>query len=513
MSLLGIDIGTTGCKAAAFDEEGRLLAYSYREYNMENVGEQIYELNPCTVWQKVKEVIYEINSRVKNNPVIALSASVSGDEVVPVDKDRKCLYNVIMSMDKRGSEELSIWLNGFSRRDIYNKTGLPLHPKYGVNRILWLRNHKPDIYKKVWKFLTWEDFIHLRLGIDDTFCSSSTITRIMLVNIESQTWDEDLLSHVQLDKSMFSHIVSPGTMVGRVSRKVCEELGFIKQPFVVSGGFDQSCAALGAGITKKGMAMVGTGTMEAIVIYSHEPVLSEEFLNGNYPWNLHVLPKSFNCSATNIGGGLLLKWFRDEFCSQELDEANKEGRNIYDLMLEGLAQKPTGALLLPHFAGSGPPSKDPDSLGGILGLTTSFSKKNMIQCILEGITYELRQNIEFIEKNGNLPVSSIRAVGGGSRSDYWLQLKANITGKPVEKPLFSEAGCLAAAILAGLGVGIYNDAASAADMLITIDKVFEPDWNIYNDYSEYFQTYKCMYPSTKEISHKLKELRKSSIHK
>jgi xylulokinase len=274
---------------------------------------------------------------------------------------------------------------------------------------------------------------------------------------------------------------------------------------VVAGGFDQSMACLGAGTTEVGDAMVGTGTMEALCVVAGQPVLNPELLRGGYPWNIRVVPDRFICTATNVGGGLVLRWFRDTFGQEAVAQASRTGRSAYDVLLDGASPGPTDLLLLPHLAGSGPPYKDADSLGALLGITATTTKGEIVQAVLEGITYELRQNIDTMAAAG-VRITQLRAVRGGARSARWAQLKADITGLPVVRPCIEEAGCLAAAILAGCGTGIYRSVSEAAGALVRIKDRFEPDLARHAAYTQRYELYRGIYPALKETFHGLRKL-------
>ena len=502
MAIIGIDIGTSGCKACVFSEQGNLLNQAYREYTMEENGYGIYELNPEKVWESVKYVIACINKAVREDRVRALSLSVSGDEIIPVDVRGCSLHNAIMSADIRGEQSVRHILNAFDKEYLYHTTGIPIHRKYGINRAVWYQSHRPDIYARVWRFLTWEDFIYCRMGIDNPVCSDSTMARLMILNIHTKVADNALLDHARIDPDKFSKVVPSGTPIGTLPKRLSEELGFTGQPLVVTGGFDQSCAAFGAGIYKSGTAMVGTGTMESLCVCADHPVMSPQLLHGKYPCNIHVVANHYNCTATNVCGGALLKWLRDSICRTEQKSAAARGKEAYDLMLEGLRCDPSGLLVLPHFAGAGPPSKDAESLGAILGLTLKHTTKDIVQAVLEGITFDLRQNIEHIENGAGLHIESLTAVGGGARSDYWLKLKSDITGKPVKKAAVEEAGCVAAAMLSWMA--LFNKTAEeAVKTFVRIDKTMAPDTRRHRKYSEFYNAYKQIYPSISGISHQI----------
>lgn len=504
MSLLGIDIGTTGCKGIAFSEKGEILGNHYREYRLNSPQSGWYELHGDTVWESVKEVIRRINAykEVEKDPVKALSVSVSGDEFVPVGQNNEILYPTIMSQDIRGKEEIEYLENIFTREKLYSITGLPAHPKYGINRMMWIKRNLPDIYKRAKYFLGWEDFIYLRLGIEPV-TDYSVAARFMAFDIHNRKWSEDILDAAGIDKSRLAKVVPSGTCVGYVNKNIGSELGFKEKVSIVAGGFDQACAALGAGVTKPGTAVVGTGTMESMGIAFNKPVTSDEMLKNNYAWNIHVVKDMYICSSTNVGGGQILKWYRDTFGEMEKEEAKRRGLNVYDMILKDLPKIPSGLLVLPHFAGSGPPYKDPNSLGAILGLKIATKKNEFILGLLEGITFELWQNIENIERGIGYEIDEIRTVGGGAKSDFWVRLKSDMLNRVILRPEVIEAGCLAAAILAGTGIGIYSSTEEAAERLISIKDRFDPEIKRHSMYKPYFEEYKKVYLLVKDINHSL----------
>jgi len=506
VSLLGIDLGTTGCKAVAFLPDGRPLASAYQEYAMDSPEPGWYEMQADKVWRAIARVIAAVNAdpAVQADPVTALSLSVSGDEFVLVDREGTCLHPVLMSMDNRGAEEAEWLAERLGRERIYAVTGLPVHRKYGLSRMLWYRRHRPDLWRRTWKCLTWEEFIYLRLGLDPV-SDRSAVARLMVMDIASARLADELLATAGVDPDLIAPYVPSGTAIGTVSPRVAAELGFTGPVTVVTGGFDQSMACLGAGAASPGEAMVGTGTMEALCVVADRPATVPSLLQGGYPWNIHVAPGRFVCTATNVGGGLVLRWFRDTFGEAEVRRAGETGEDAYDLLLAGAPAGPTDLLLLPHFAGSGPPYKDADSLGALLGLTARTTRGEVVLAILEGITYELRQNIDTMAAAG-VAIAELRAVGGGARSARWAQLKADITGLPVLRPRMEEAGCMAAAILAGTATGVYASVFEAARTLIQIQDRFEPDPARHEAYTERYELYRRVYPAVRELSHGLRRL-------
>ncbi len=503
MSLLGIDIGTTGCKAEAFSIKGKPLAYAYREYKSAGPSMGRFEQDADLVWDYVCSMIKEINAKLENDPVQALSASVSGDEIVPVDRNGVCLHPVIMSADKRGEDSHRKIIAHFGIEKIYQITGIVSTRKYGINRALWYKSNKPELYNQTWRFLTWEDFIYLRLGLSNPTCSFSSLARLMILDIRKKTVWKEMLDFAGIKTAQFSAGVDSGESIGSVSMKASKELGFLEPPMIVAGGFDQSCAAFGAGVIDDKRAMVGTGTMEALCVSADQPIESESLMLGYYASSLHVVRDMYNCTATNVCGGAMLKWLRDTFFEEEKRRANEAGTDIYEQILSGLSTAPSGLIVLPHFAGSGPPYKDADATGVILGLTLNTTKKDIVLAVLEGITFELRQNIENIERGTGRIIASLLAVGGGAKSDFWLQLKADISGKEVIRIGVNEAGCTAGAMLCWMALNQTNDYGEAVKQFVHEESVFEPDMRRHQNYDEVYAAYKKVYPSTRALTHRL----------
>jgi len=204
----------------------------------------------------------------------------------------------------------------------------------------------------------------------------------------------------------------------------------------------------------------------------------------------------------NHSGGLTLRWFRDTLAQGEVQRAREEGRDPYDLLLGGASPEPTSLLLLPHFAGSGTPRFDTASKGALLGLTFSTTKTDLAKAILEGLTFELRLNLDLLRENG-VVIDELRAIGGGARSDLWLQLKADVTGIPVAAPATPEAASWGAALLAGQGAGCFVSAAEASAARVRLERRFAPDPQRATRYAARYALYRELYPAVAGISHRL----------
>jgi len=497
MSLLGLDIGTTGCKAVAFDEEGSLLARAYREYSLLHPKPGWAELDVNLLWKKIKEVIFDVANKTRSNPIKALSVSTQGEAVVPVTKDGKPLYNFSVSFDKRTEPQCQWWQEEIGKEEIFQITGMPLHPMYTINKIMWLKENRPDIYRKAYKFLCVEDFVIFKLGAFPAI-NHSLAARTMCFEIREKKWSERILSLAGVRKELLSEPKPSGCPVGKVNSKIAEELNLKSDVVVVTGGHDQPCGALGAGVVSPGLVMNAIGTSDALCPAINEPLLNKEMLGNNYCCYPHTCPDIYITISFNLTGGLLLKWYRDTLCFEEKMEADRTGRDVYDIIVERANPEPVDIYILPHFVGSGTPTLDSKSKGAILGLTIDTTKEDISRAILDSNNYDLRLNMDKLKEAG-IPMEEIRTIGGGAKSERWLQLRANVLGKRVCTLKVSEAVSLGAAILAGVGINIFTSPQEGAQQWVKTDKVFEPDVKQHSQYRERYQNYLKIYPALKEL--------------
>jgi xylulokinase len=502
MSLLGIDIGTTGCKAIVFRVDGQVLGHAYREYPLIHPREGWAELDPDGLWACVSEAVNQAVDRAgPGDPVKALATSVQGEAVTPLARDGTILANSPVTFDGRTVAYLPEWEAKVGREEIFRITGMPLHPMYTLNKIMWWQRERPEVYDRAWKFLCYGDFALQRLGLTPAI-DFSMAGRTMAFDLEKKVWSDRLLSVAGVDREKLPDALPAGTAVGVIPPAIAEELGLPPGVMGATGGHDQPCGALGAGISRAGMAMDATGTVECITPIFDRPVLSPQMQADNYCCYHHVVPGLYATIAFNFSGGSLLRWYRDNLGAKEIEEAQVSGLDVYDIMIGKAAGGPSRLLVLPHFTMTGTPWFDPASKGAILGLTLATGTDQILKGILDGITYEMRLNLDRLAAAG-VEVREIRAIGGGAKSRTWMQLKANIFNRPVSALNVSEAACLGAAILAGVAVGEYRSAAEAAGALVKVVETYEPQPAEAARYAEQFARYQRVYPALRDLLHEL----------
>jgi len=486
VSLLGLDIGTTGTKAVAFDESGTPLAMHYREYPLFLPAPDQCELEPTSVWDAVQEVLTRTAKTVqRKNPVRAMGVSTLGDSVTLLDTEGLPLTRTVVGAADRRAVPQAEWLERTMGRDsLFRKTGAPLHAFCMIPKILWFRENRPDVFQKAARFTGWQEILHSRLGLGPRM-DRSLASRTMLLNIHSGDWEHELLEHCGIHPGCFYPLAWASEIVGQTQRSL---LGLTRGVKVAAGGFDQCCCAVGAGVFRPGMAALSVGTLEALTAVSSACRIEMPLLEGNHGCGFHVVKGLYFSLAYVTTSGGVLRWYRDTFGSTEKRMAETLKKDPYELIIEPIPDRPSSVYVLPYFAGTGTPWLDLKQRGSVFGLTLDTDSAEIVKAILDGTCYEIRINVDSLARAG-FHIQRIRAIGGGARSSKWMQLKADITGIPVETTRVTEAGCLGAAFLAGLGSGVYRGMEDIEE-IVKVERVYEPKMESARQYQDGYEKYR-----------------------
>ncbi len=497
LALIGLDIGTSGCKATILDETGRIIDSDYQEYPVLHPLPEYDELDSEQVWQSVIKVISTITNRCDEVKIDAIAASSLGEAATPVDKEGNILHNSIIYTDNRGEDSFQKLVSKIGFNRIHEITGLIPNNMYTINKIMWYKGNLPEIYEKTWKFLLFEDFISYKLS-SVAAIDYSLASRTMAFDIRTKTWAKDIIKEAGVELNKFSDILPAGSTLGPIKPDLADILHLSKDVLVVKGGWDQACVALGAGAIKKGVIADGIGSVECINIPFDEPKTNELMRKHQFPCGPHVFPDKYITIAYNVTTGTLLRWFRDTFVFEEYARAEKEGKNIYEILDNRIPEEPTDILVLPFFAGAATPHFDSYATGAILGLKLTTTPNDIYRAILESTTYQIRMNVELLEQIG-VEFTELRAVGGGSKSSVWLQIKSNIMNRPLAVPVSKEAGTMGVAILAGYAAGYFPDLETGVNTMVKIEKNFSPEKLHQAKYDMQFERFKKIYPNIKDI--------------
>ena len=303
MSLVGIDVGSTGCKAVAYTDVGKCIAGAYREYKVETSG-YFAELESESVWKGVIECLREITCACENDSIKALSVSAMSDTMTPMSINAKPLMKSIMSFDARAMgeiEEVKARINPFQ---LYEITGMPLHPMHLLLKIMWLKKNRAKLEGQVWKYLSFEEYVLWKLGAEPS-CSYSIAGRSMLFNNQTKSWDQELLEIFGINKNQLPLIYASGTQVGCVSKATSELTGLSQKTKLVTGGFDQACCAAACGVFEKGQMLDTTGTNEILFFIADDHDKKELFHN-HFSYSYHVVEGVYSSFGHmfNAGGGI-----------------------------------------------------------------------------------------------------------------------------------------------------------------------------------------------------------------
>ncbi len=505
MYFIGLDVGTTGCKAAIFDQLGHSVGKHYEEFDIICRRPVWAEQSPAVVLSAVKrvlkEAVYQAKEKgVRPEEIVALSTSVLGEEVMPVDRNFQPLRDAILGMDYRASAETEEILSVVPAAEAYDITGFPPHPMGSLPTILWMRKNEPELLIQTDKYVTFTEYIMKCLGAEEPAIDYPQAGRTMAFDINQKKWSDRLLKAAGMTREMLCKAVETGQVVGRMSKAVARELGLAEGLELVAGGQDQTCAALGAGLIDESIGMDSHGTIEGIGVMSKRKLTDESMLKAGVSCYAYTIADRYFLMSASQVGGLLLKWYKNNFSYAEVLEARRRSMNVYDVMTEHAPTAPSSIMVLPHFIGSGPPWNDLDSKGAIVGLTIDSTRHDVVKAVMDSLTYEFKINMLSYEQMG-FHFNEMRVVGGVSKSSFWMQLKANILNRNVSTLKEKDAACLGAAMIAMYSKGIYDSLEAAVKACVMVDRVFRPDATQTEAYERAYQKYIHLYDSLRDFNH------------
>jgi xylulokinase len=488
----GLDVGTTGCKIALYDEKAQILETYYTEYDaVRQRGE--HEIDFGVIREKVMGVLKKATEKYE---MTALGVTSFGETFVMLDDNDTILAPSILYTDPRGTEECSVLGGAMGEDRLTLLTGVKPHCMYSIYKMMWHKRNTPILFEKCKKILLCEDFIiYCLTGVRQI--SYSLAARTGAFDIEKKCWIKEMFDTAGIDIDLMSTPVREGSVCGRINETVKHELGIDYDVAVVSAGHDQIANMVGSGIFEKTQAMDGTGTVECIPVILPQKPTDLAFYQGGYAV-VPFLNGEYACYAFSFTGGATLKWFRDNFAEAEYKKAVAEKKNVYALLDEGVKEAPTEILVLPHFAGAATPYMDNDAKAAFVGITLETDKSDLYKALMEGTSYEMRLNFSILKKYVG-EIKEIRTTGGGASSDVWLQIKADILQNEIIALHCKEVGAAGAAALAGHAVGVYKTVKEATETMAPVRKVFSPKEDNSLEYTECYQKYANLYQAIKNL--------------
>lgn len=498
--LSGLDIGTTGVKFMITDTGGNIVALTYREYPCVFSYPGWVEQDVDVVWDKICEVTREGFSKFNIDPGSVKSLGISSQRgtFIPVDQDIRPLMNSIVWSDGRADGYVP-WLDDTMGAGVYHKiSGVPASGLWAYLKMKWFIDNRKSLFDRTFKILNGQEYFLHKLGAGELKTDPASLTLNGMLAIDKLDWSEELCRHIGLPMDKLPPVSTPARQVGVLSKKAAEQTGFTKGMPIAAGAGDQQCAAIGAGIVREGMAEITIGT--AMVMVAHIDSRKDD------PGNLVLMggsgiPHKWDMEGLQFSAGATLRWWRDTYAQAESQAASSLGLDVYDLITLEASQSPVGCkghLFFPFFQGQSTPTYHDQARGGALGLSFIHDRKDMARSVLEGVTFETNMVIEAMEKVLGKEFDIIRLSGGGSKSDLWNHIQADIYGRTVERLRVSECTTLGAAILGAAGCGVFGSVEEGVQEMVHPFDHIEPNAKNHELYTEQYALFTSAYHALRE---------------
>ena len=496
--LLGVDIGTSGTKTVLFDECGATVASATVEYPLyqpkngwaEQDADDWYNAAVSTI----RTVMTESAIDPKDLVGIGLSGQMHG--LVMLDNAGKVLRKSIIWCDGRTTAECEEITRLVGAERLIELTANPALPGFTAGKILWVRNNEPETYEKCAHILLPKDYIRYKLtGAFATEVSDAS--GMNLLDVKNRCWCDEVLEKLNIDKALLPKVYESPEVTGYVTAEIAELTGLAEGTPVVGGAGDNAAAAVGTGVVVDGSAFTTIGTSGVVFAHTSNVTIDPK---GRVHTFCCAVPGCWHVMGVTQGAGLSLKWFRDNFCAEEMQTAKGMGVDPYYLMDKQAARIPIGAnklLYLPYLMGERTPHLDANCRGVFFGLSAIHTKYDMLRAVMEGVTYSLRDCMEILRGMGVMPEEML-ACGGGGSSPLWRQMLADVYNCPVSTVSSKEGPALGVAILAGVGGGLFKSVEEGCLKLIRKKEAQLPDKAANAQYEPFYQTYRALYPALRE---------------
>ena len=473
---VGLDVGGTGAKAGVFDDFGKLLGFGRSYITPTTPGEGRAETDIENIYAAARESVAAA-VRESGAEIRALGISSQGQTFVTLDKNDRPLHPAILWYDSRAAEQAAALrdavLSSESSSPVPAIEAIATAPK-----IMWLRDNCPDVMSRAHRYLLLPDYLSYRLT-GDAVTDPSTAGSTGLFADDAPGYSLESLAAAAIDEAQMARIQPPGAPAGTVRRGIAQQWGLSNETILVTGTNDQYAGALGAGNSRPGIVSETTGTCLALVTLTEElpESMPDGFLSGRFPISRYRFVLAYSKTA-----GVVLEWFNRQMCpTKTLAEL--------DSMAAGVPVGSRGVTVLPHFDGTVSPQPNPQARGFICNLSLNHTVADVFRALLESISFSLRENLEALRSAGLEP-ECIRSIGGGAKSDFWVQMKADVTGVPVERPLVAEAATLGAAMLAAVGARRFSSVQESCDAFYRPDRIFAPDRADHALYESSYRAYR-----------------------
>jgi len=501
---LGIDLGSTSLKAIAYDTEGRLMARGDRPTLKFHPTPDATVWDPDQIWNDTAAACRDAVAKLPNPSAIkGVAVTGMGMDGVPMDEKGNWLYPFISWHDTRTQPQFDWWIKNIGVDKTFSIGGNPVLPINSALRMLWVREHEPEIFKRTFKWLLIEDFVNFKLTgrfVSDYSMASCT----MLFEQRTRNWSDEMCSLSGIPKRILPDVFPSSTFLGEITAAAAEQTGLPPGTPIYLGGHDHLVSAIPSGAFRAGAVMNITGTWETVNMITSEPTPNPVLAHSGITLQSHAVKDKYSLWGGNPAGAAL-DWFRQEVASSVQADGRTESPSWELLVDLARSSKPGagGVLFLPHLSSSSCPVVDPKALGAFAGLSGLTKQGDLVRAVIEGLDFQFLDTVRTMEElTGNQAMEFI-GVGGAIRNTFWMQNKADMVGRPYCIPEVEEATVLGAAILAGIGAGAYRDEEDAFGRVCRSTIVYEPDLNLTAFYAERFEIYRELFRAVSPIHHRL----------
>lgn len=486
--LLGVDVGTNGCKVTLINSKGEVLGSAFREYETYYPRPMWAEQNPLDWYEAFKITLQELTSLARVGKGEIACVGIDGQMHGPtfLNKDGKVLRPTIVWMDQRSILEVE-WLKKEVGEEVWKVTGNPVTTTFTLPQLLWVKRHEPEVWKALYKVQVPKDYLRYRLTkewVMDLADASGTL----LLNIHKLEWSKEICEASGIEYDKLPQLAQSTDVAGYITKEASIDTGLPEEVPVVAGGSDVSAESLSTGLVKPNQCLIRLGTAGAIFVTTDKPYPDPKKRCFCF---LHSLPGRWITVTGTQACGLSLRWFRDAFCREEVEEAKKLNISAYRLIDSEAAKAPVGSeglIFHPYLMGERSPYWDPYLKGDFFGVTVRHRKEHFARAVLEGVAFSLLDCLKVFHELG-LPTKGARIIGGGAKSDLWRRIICDVLGVEVTLPSLGDAS-FGAAMLAGVGGGIFKDEWEAVNLCVKLMAVEEPNMDNYRKYQTLFKIYR-----------------------
>lgn len=484
--VLGLDVGTSGAKAVLIADNGRVVATATEDYPLHTPHPLWSEQDPADWWRGCRVALGRVvaESGVAPEEIAGLGLTGQMHGAVFLDAQDQVIRPAILWNDNRTAVQCEAITARVGAERLIQIAGNPALTGFQAPKLLWLRDHEGEQFERVRHVLLPKDYVRLLLT-GDYASDASDAAGTLLLDVERRDWSADILQALDLPRAWLPPVHEGPAVTGQLRPDVAAELGLPPGLPVVAGGGDNAAAAVGTGIIRDGVVSVSIGTSG--VVFAHSATLRRD-PGGRLHTFCHAVPGAYHLMAVTLSAGGSFQWLRSTLraVSPELG---------YDQLTQLAAQTPPGAeglVFVPYLSGERTPHRDPLARGAFVGLTLRHTLGHLARAVMEGVVFSLRDGLEIMHEL-DLPIRNVRVIGGGARSPLWRQMQADILGQPVTTMRAEEGPAFGAALLAGVGTGVYHDVAAAVDAAVRTGDTIEPNMATQQRYNELYAVYRSLY--------------------